>query len=421
MATPEFVKLVSDFTADLFRTFPEYEEKQRNGELHMGYIACIQYQVEHNEQAQAEQAEETGESEEAEFAPEIQDLYQEISVRLPKHFFDIIYRNESVLFGTSTEEDAGEAPDTSEEAHEADNAPHEFILPSIDLSYLWKQELTDKTREVLWNYLSLFMFSVFGNTDASTFGDTAKLFEAIDETSLKDKLQETIEQMQGMFDISGDLSNNFTAEDIPNVDEMHQHVESIMGGKLGALAKEIAEETAEELGMDFEDVTSMEDVFKRIIKNPGKLMSMMKNISGKLDTKMKKGDFKESELMEEATAMMENMKSMPGMKHFHKMMEKMGGGGMPNMGAMNTALRQTKQRERMKTKLEERRATHFQTMEESQRGQSSQSQKKYTVGEGASAYRSVRGDTAHKVNDFHEDAKKQLAKKPRKKRGKRKK
>ena len=41
--------------------------------------------------------------------------------------------------------------------------------------------------------------------DSDSFGDTAKLFEAINEEELK-KLEETMEQMNGMFsDISGDF------------------------------------------------------------------------------------------------------------------------------------------------------------------------------------------------------------------------
>lgn len=368
MATQEFVKLVSDFTVDLFRTFPEYEEKQKAGELHEGYLACIEYQATQDLSADIPES--------------VESLYTELSTTLPKKFFDILYKNEESVFQDIE------------------------LFPSIDLHYLWSQELSQHTRDILWNYLHLFLFSVLGNTDASTFGDTAKLFEAIDENTLKEKLQETVENMQSVFDTSfTDVSGSFTAEDIPNADDLHKHVESMMGGKIGALAKEIAEETAQELDLNMDEVTDMNAVFKKLFQNPQKLFSMMQNIGKKLDTKMKEGGFKESELMEEAKTMMEQMKSMPGMKNFTKMMGKgmggMGGmGGMPNFGAMqsqlHTNMRRAKQRERMAAKLEQKQ-TQFKNMG------------KFTVGEGAAPHRTVRS--------FKEDAEQQL-KKPKK--GKRK-
>ena len=45
----------------------------------------------------------------------------------------------------------------------------------------------------------------------------------------------------------------------------------MLDGKLGQLAKEIAEETASELELDMENVTDMKDVFGKLLKNPTKL------------------------------------------------------------------------------------------------------------------------------------------------------
>lgn len=58
-----------------------------------------------------------------------------------------------------------------------------------------------------------------------------------------------------------------------------------MNGKIGALAKEIAEETAGELdlGIDLENPENlnMGNVFQKLFKNPGKLMNMVKNVGQK--------------------------------------------------------------------------------------------------------------------------------------------
>lgn len=360
MATQEFIKLVSDFTADLFRTFPEYEEKQKRGELHEGYLSCIEYQVAQDFSASIPEPIET--------------LHANITQTIPKYFFEILYRNEDVIFGKDTSE----------------------ILPTIDLPYLWCQELSSQTRDTLWNYLNLFLFSVLGNTNVDNFGDTAKLFEAIDEDTLREKLQETVENMQSVFDVSDvDMSSNFTAQDVPNAEEIHQHVEKMMGGKIGKLAKEIADETAQDLDLDLNEVNDMNDIFKKLFQNPQKLMSMIQSIGKKLDDKKKAGEFKESELMEEAQQLMEQMKEMPGMKQFAKMMGG-GQGGMPNFGAMqsqlNSNLKRAKQKERMIAKLEQRQ-TQFKNMD-------GKTTTKFTVGEGASPYRTMR--------DFGEEAERAL-------------
>ena len=117
---------------------------------------------------------------------------------------------------------------------------------------------------------------------------------------------------------------------MPNPQDLHDHITGMLDGKLGKLAKEIAEETALDMNMDMNSNDSVNDVFKNLMKNPTKLMGIVKNVGNKLDEKMKSGDIKESELLKEASDIMEKMKTMPGMGNIQSMMAKM---GMP-MGAM---------------------------------------------------------------------------------------
>ena len=92
-------------------------------------------------------------------------------------------------------------------------------------------------------------------------------------------------------------------------------------------------------------------------------MSMVKKVGSKLDTKIKSGEIKESELMQEASELMEKMKSMPGMKNMDKILQQMGlptGGknSKVNMGQFQSQMKsnigKAKQKERMLRKLEER-------------------------------------------------------------------
>jgi hypothetical protein len=94
-------------------------------------------------------------------------------------------------------------------------------------------------------------------------------------------------------------------------------------------------------------------------------MGLVKSVGDKLDTRIKSGELKESELIAEATELMNKMKNMPGMDGIQSMLGKMGGmgnmgglgkGAKMNYGAMETELNKkmklAKMKERMKTKVE---------------------------------------------------------------------
>jgi hypothetical protein len=82
-------------------------------------------------------------------------------------------------------------------------------------------------------------------------------------------------------------------------------------------------------------------------------------VGSKLDEKIKAGDMKESELLEEASELMKKMKNMPGMGDLQGMLNKMGmNKGKVNVDAMqsniNQKLKETKNRERLLKKLAEK-------------------------------------------------------------------
>jgi len=245
-------------------------------------------------------------------------------------------------------------------------------LPHIHFKSLWQFDLSQTTRDTIWKYLQLIMFAIVGSlNNKEAFGDSAKLFEAINQDEFKNKLEETLTQMQGFFDMSKNLGETGekgekgeTDGEIPNfnmgnANDIQDHITGMLEGKLGKLAKEIAEETAEGLDMDMENVTDVKDVFQRLIKNPTKLMGLVKSVGDKLDTRIKSGEIKESELIAEASELMNKMKDMPGMGNIQSMLNKMGMGnlgGKVNTGAMeaqlNKRMKMSQMKERMKAKSE---------------------------------------------------------------------
>ena len=331
----EFLKVTKDLVRDILITFPEYKDS-----LDVDLKTLVLSNDNH-----AEPSPETSAS--------LIIVYEHCKRVFPERFFDILYQNSEIFANAETDTE---------------------FLPGIKFNDLWKQNISEKTRETLWKYLQLLLFTIIKNVNKeSTFGDTAKLFEAINEDELKDKLADSISQMHELFgNMEGseegeeNAENNtkpcdINPEDLPKPEEIHEHISGMLDGKLGNLAKEIAAETAEELNVDLNESANVNDVFEKMFKNPGKLMGLVQNVGKKLDTKLKSGELKQSELIEEAGELMNKMKNMPGMGNLQQMMNQMHGGkgGKLNMNAMqakmNQNLKQAKSRERMQETLRKRR------------------------------------------------------------------
>ena len=315
-----FVKIVKDFLKDILLTFPEFGEKLDE------MLQNINKDEPDNKI--------------------VEKLYDYCTNHYPERFFDILYQNDEIF--------KNDEINTS-------------FLPGIDFKNIWKEDISKKTRDIIWKYLQLILFSIVGSqTGGESFGDTAKFFEAIDENEFKSKLEETISQMTELFEKNDNKDvSNIDIGDLPDPEELHNHISGLLDGHLGRLAKEIAEETASEMDIDLNDVSSVGDVFQKLFKNPGKLMKIVKKVGGKLDEKLKSGELKESELLKEAQELMKKMGKTPGMKNMNNLFGQM---GMPigrktkiNQNAfhahMQRNIRQATMRERMKEKLEARKNT----------------------------------------------------------------
>ena len=378
-------KIVIDFTKDILLTFPEQKD---NLNAHLQTLIDL-----NAADADADGA--------------LAVVYIHCKKVYPERFFDILYQNNEVF-----------------------NKSIEF-LPGIDFSLLWSdKDLSDKSRETIWKYLQLLLFTLVSTiSDGSSFGDTAKLFEAIDENEFKQKLEETISQMQGVFtagtedESTEEPAQNINLEDLPDPKDIHEHVTGMMNGKLGNLAREIAEETAADLGMDMENAGSVNDVFKKLFQNPTKLMSLVKSVGSKLDDKLKSGDMKESELLQEASDIMQKMKSMPGMGDLQSMLAKMGmghmmpgggkGGGKVNMNAMQANLdrnlKSAKNKERMLANLEKKReAKASQSVNLQSTGVDNTGRENLVFSKGEPAERSAVASTANKKKKNKKKKNKQM-------------
>ena len=382
----KFPAIMNDFLSDLSTTFPEYT-----------YLwGCWQ-----------------------DPKCDITQLYSFCLTVYPERFFDILYQNDEIFL--------------------ANSEVNTQFLPNVEFKMLFSvTDISENTKKTMWKYLQLILITIMGNIKtSSSFGDAASLFEGIGENELHSKLSETIQGLSEFFkgiskgteegtddeenpnqntdlpqdfeeftkkmnesmpemeeafkkmfdsgadegagegDASEDKKPAFSFDDfMPNAEDLHGHIKGIFDGKIGTLAKELAEELSGEVIDMFDDGTgeikSTGEIFKRMMKNPKQIMELIKKIGSKLDDKMKNGNISQEEIMKEAGDLMSKMKGMgKNGKDFQEMMKTMmksmgpamgpmanmmGKGSKMDMNKMNSMLNQNSHKQRMLNKLEQKRA-----------------------------------------------------------------
>ena len=366
-----FKSIIYDFTNDLSLTFPEYS-----------YL---------------------WEKWTAPDVPEqdLKELFEYVLKVYPERFFDILYQNEDIF--------------------KPENETNTLFLPNVEFKLLFNcKDLSETTQNALWKYLQVILFSITNSIkNKSIFGNTSNMFDGIEEEELQNKLQETmagigdffenlqskLDERDGSDENSGENNKEESSHDesfasgfenfsetaekmfenipgmdsfkktfdfknmsknMPNPEELHDHLKGLFDGKIGKIAKEMAEEITQDLngilGEDYSDVKTTKDVFKKLIKKPKKMLELVKTIGGKLEKKMKSGELNQEEIMKEATDIFGKMKGMGGedgdfneiIKNLMKNMGGLGKNAKFNKGAMNTMMKKHTYMEKMKMKLEKK-------------------------------------------------------------------
>jgi hypothetical protein len=178
----DFYKIIKDFIVDLLNTFPEFKDN-----LHLGFIDILEDNFD---------------------TKNAYDIYVHCKNIYPKRFFDILYQNEELF--SVLDKETNERENNESETNETNTKTKEmYLLPNIDFVYIWKQDISEHTKGVIWKYLQLILFTLISDVkDGSEFGDTAKLFQAINEDEFKNKLEETLQGMTSFFE-----SNNIESRE----------------------------------------------------------------------------------------------------------------------------------------------------------------------------------------------------------------
>jgi hypothetical protein len=286
---------------------------------------------------------------------EYQTLFAYCLTVFPERFFDIMYQN-AEIFVLSSEVNT-------------------MFLPDVNFKILFNCEgVSDNTKKTIWKYLQLMLFNTIGSIDdKSKFGDAASIFDGIDENTLQDKLKETMEGLVDFFKDMGKTAETapddgnrqeftFDPKDgIPNMEDIHEHLKGVFDGKIGKLAKELAEE----ISGDFNDLVgettgSTQDVLKNLMKNPKKMMGLVKKVGDRLTEKMDSGEISKDEIMKEAGDIMAKMKEMGGgADKLNDLFKQFAGKNMRvDTNAMDRMTKKEAIKERMRKKMEANKNAH---------------------------------------------------------------
>lgn len=321
--------IISDFTKDLSTTFPEYKYLWEKWSVPLEQDELI-------------------------------NLQQYFCKIMPERFFDILYQNEDIFLATSE--------------------INTFFLPNVEFKLLYNCEnITEITKSAIWKYLQLILFTLTSSLkDKSNFGDSANLFDGINETELQSQITEAISGIGDFFKNMRETQKEpFTntepplptenPEYIPNPNNIFENLKGLFDGKIGKLAKELAGELSEEFKDMFgedQELGDSKDIFKKLMKDPKKIMNLVQKLTVKLKSKFQSGEVNQEDMMKEAGDFMKQFKEMGGAggeqfkEMFQNMTKGMGLGKNVKMdtNALARLEKQMETRERMKKNVEKKRA-----------------------------------------------------------------
>tara|TARA_B100000902_G_scaffold389617_1_gene437091 strand:+ start:481 stop:1860 length:1380 start_codon:yes stop_codon:yes gene_type:complete len=333
-----FEEIITEFLDQLNVTFPEYSET----------ILKLKNQV--NEASDIHETE----------------VYKHCKKVFPIHFYEILYKKAD-LFKNNV-----------------------FLLPEINFADIWSCNISDTTRDSIWNflnYISFYIIKTIGNGDI--FKETLNAISGIDNDDIKNQINSIVSTLEDTFGNLGNMdggeggvvdeggstdegSGGEGSNDLGN--DIFSKLSGLMDGKIGKIAKDIAEETSSSFMKDFEDLNidettevpqALNQIFSKLKSNPSTIMNMMQSLGTKLNTKIKEENLTKEDLIGETGDLMKNLeglndfsdifKNMPGMAGMGGMGDLLKKASQPNVqNRMNQQLNASKKRETMKEALNRR-------------------------------------------------------------------
>lgn len=213
------------------------------------------------------------------------------------------------------------------------------ILDNIDIKFIFTDDSNITNREVIWKYLNALYIYVhkyieLAHEMKNTLENPDVIVNQLKEMGFDEKyfaeqsqvLKQMLENIQSKADESVKNGQEPNIDDLKNQlpPGMEKMADTLFTGMIGNLAKEIATEI-DPSTLNF-DPENPQAVLQSLLSGENSnLMSLVQNISGKIQHKMESGQIDQQALFSEAASIMNNLQSMSGMPN------NMAGGLDPNM------------------------------------------------------------------------------------------
>ena len=188
---------------------------------------------------------------------------------------------------------------------------------NIDFKTIWESNVSDTSREQLWNYVQTFyMLAISENTDndlSTLFKNFNEVLDGKDNQDMVDHLKNITENMMGSINKEKEeLSEEKKGEIDGQADKIKSEFDGIFNGSLiGDLANDISKELDIEKMLG--DTGNPQDLIANLFGGGGgggpNIMSIVENIGKSINDKVQSGELDEMKLVHEAQNIMGNLQN----------------------------------------------------------------------------------------------------------------
>lgn len=200
-----------------------------------------------------------------------------------------------------------------------------FVLPGVDLSALWKQDMSETSRAAVWQYLQL----LFVLARLASGSEAAALQDMID--SMRSPKKDEAPQKPKVA-----VAVTVEAEVPRAAEAAAAAAETPATGFFESLANDIAQEL--QLPAGLEECESPGQILQAMFSKEGGFTGMLQKVGDKVKARMETGELDEAALLGETKAMLGKMSGVLGQQQggaqLSEMLDSLSAGGAPDMAKM---------------------------------------------------------------------------------------
>lgn len=188
-------------------------------------------------------------------------------------------------------------------------------FPKLSIKHIWNSEnISEALKDTIMNYLQLILLSILNDVPPPVkeeVPDFKSMFENLNHKDIEDNIGKIFDTWK-----SGESESQSSSG-----------MGSILNTSIGKLAMDIAkdQDIIGRLGQGGQ--SNPQEMLSNLFKNPDNLMSIVKDVGSKIDSKLKNGDINEQDMIKDSMDFLKNSDT----SKISEMMKSMGMGGLSDM------------------------------------------------------------------------------------------